>query len=1014
MAVVKAIHQAVSGRTRFKVEGLYRSESLKKHLEHSLSLREGVRQVSIHTLTGNVLIFYNSNQRPSDIASFVEMAVVAYRRLSPPKRGGINGNAVPAPALPTRREIPSRGKFRKAVVRSEDQESKPWHLMKAEEVMAHFGTDWATGLPEVLVKANLKKFGPNVLPESVPRSRWSILINQFKSLPVGLLWGAALISAFTGGVADALVIMSVVGINAAIGYTTESQAEKIIHSLKSLVRPSALVNRDGRIREVGAEEIVPGDLLVLRPGSYVAADARLLDARHLGVDESALTGESMPVAKSSGAIGDRNVPLADRTNMVYMGTLVTGGQGIAVVVATGRFSELGSIQTLIGQTGAPDTPMEKQLQMTGSQLVLICGAVCGVVFMVGLLRGYGFLQMIKVSISLAVAAVPEGLPAVATTTLALGLREMHRRHVLIRNLSAVETLGSIQSICLDKTGTLTWNRMSVTALQAGMRGLRVFDHRFLAGREEVDPFACEDLLKLVHISALCNESELFRKNGEYVVSGSPTENALIYLALGSGVDVLALREQFPMLKITHRSENRNLVVTLHGMVNPQNQVVAVKGSPTEVLALCRWCQKNGERHPLGEEDRQAIETANEQMAGESLRVLGVAYAWNDAPGAVSGEETAIGEGLVWLGLVGMKDPIRPRVKELIGSFHQAGINTIMITGDQTPTAFAIGNELKLSREEQLEILDSTHLSEMDPDVLKALCERVHVFSRVSPAHKLQIVYALQRLGKVVAMTGDGINDGPALKAADIGIAMGHTGTDVAREVADVILEDDHLETMIVAVSQGRTIYNNIRKTVHYLLSTNLSEIMVMFVATAGGLGQPLNAMQLLWINLVSDIFPGMALALEPPEPDVLSRPPRPPEEPIIQPGDFKRILFESSTLSAGGLGAYGYGLARYGAGPQASTLAFMSLSLGQIFHALSCRSKTRTLFNRQTGTSALQPNRLLHLAIGGTLALQGAALAVPGLRSLLGITPFGLIDGAVIGASSLWPLLVNEATKKGM
>jgi Ca2+-transporting ATPase len=363
--------------------------------------------------------------------------------------------------------------------------------------------------------------------------------------------------------------------------------------------------------------------------------------------------------------------------------------------------------------------------------------------------------------------------------------------------------------------------------------------------------------------------------------------------------------------------------------------------------------------------------------------------------------------LIWLGLIGMADPVRPGVQEVIGDFHQAGIETVMITGDQSATAYAIGKALRLSREEPLEILDSTHLNGVAPEVMTALASRVHVFARVSPAHKLQIVQALQRAGKVVAMTGDGINDGPALKAADIGIAMGNTGTDVAREVADVVLEDDHLDTMILAVSQGRTIYNNIRKSVHFLLATNLSEIMVMFGTLSTGLGQPLNAMQLLWINLLSDVAPGLALAMEPPEPEVLQQPPRDPAEPIMTSADFKRIGFESAVLSAGTLGAYGYGLLRYGMGAQANTLAFSSLTVGQLLHAFSCRSQT----HRVLGTTSLPANPYLRLAIGGSLALQLLTFIVPGLKSLLGLAPITLLDGAVIGLSALLPLVVNEATK---
>jgi len=429
----------------------------------------------------------------------------------------------------------------------------------------------------------------------------------------------------------------------------------------------------------------------------------------------------------------------------------------------------------------------------------------------------------------------------------------------------------------------------------------------------------------------------------------------------------------------------------------------VKGSPPEVLAMCPWYIKDGVQMSLTEEDRLRIETENERMAGSALRVLGAAYT-DVADGDAKAD---VQDGLIWLGLVGMVDPIRKGVKEAIGTFHQAGIDTVMITGDQSPTAYAIAKELNLSRNGPLEILDSTQLAPIDPEVLQALSTKVHVFARVSPVHKLQIMQALQRAGKVVAMTGDGINDGPALKAADIGIAIGHTGTDVARQVADMILEDDNLETMIIAVGEGRRIYDNIRKSIHFLLSTNLSEILVTFTAIAAGLGQPLNAIQLLWINLVSDIAPALALALEPPEPDVLRRPPRPAAEPIIQPSDLRRIAFESTVLSAGALGAYGYGMLRYGMGPQASTMAFMSLTSGQLLHAMSCRSDMHSVLSAE----AVPSNRYLNVALLGSLTVQVLALVIPGLRSLLGIAPIGLLDSLVIGGSALLPLMVNEASK---
>jgi Ca2+-transporting ATPase len=1025
MMLLKALHTAVPGRARFKVAGLYRCPELRDCIRGCLAADEGVGWFSLSILTGNLLIVVSNGRTTAEIACQVEGAVARFRAGNPHRRHPDPFSKQPDPGkwrtaaqLPLLRDavipkrVPGRGKMRRMVVRAADQEIRPWHLLAAENLLAETGTDRETGLTDTAVQASARRYGPNVLPEAVPRSRWSIFMGQFNSLPVGLLGVAAVVSAATGGLADAAIIMSVVLINAAIGYVTESQSEKIIYSLKNLVRPSALVRREGQLREIGAEQVVPGDLLVLRPGSYIAADARLLETRHLSIDESALTGESMPVTKHPGVLTREELPLADRNNMVYMGTLVTGGQGLALVVASARYTELGRIQLLVGEARPPETPMEKQLERAGRQLVLVSLAVCGLVFLVGLMRGYGLLQMLKVSISLAIAAVPEGLPAVATTTLSIGIRRMQRHHALIRHLDAVETLGSVQTICMDKTGTLTFNRMSVVGLHAGGEYLEVRDGRLIGSAGEQNPYQRDDLLKLIHVLVLCNESEVFRKNGEFVVTGSPTENALIDMAMRFGVDVPALREQFPLQTIQHRSDTRNYMVTEHGRVAAGEKLVAVKGSPLEVLANCRWVLREGSQAPLTDEDRQRIERGNEDMAGDSLRVLGVACAWSGDGEAVEAEPSMCCGGLVWLGLVGMKDPIRPRMKDLIDQFHQAGIKTVMITGDQAPTAFAIGRELNLSRGEPLETLEATHLSEVNPELLKALSEKVHVFSRVNPAHKLQIVQALQQTGRVVAMTGDGINDGPALKAADVGIAMGHAGTDVAREVADVVLEDDNLETMIIAVSQGRTIYSNIRKTVHYLLATNFSEIMTMVAMTAAGVGQPLTTMQLLWINLISDIFPGLALAMEAPEPDVLSRPPRDPQEPIIQAKHYRRIAFEAGTLTAGALGAYGYGLLRYGAGAQAGTLAFLSLSTGQILHALACRSTERTIFARSGKAEGLPPNPYLRLAIGCTLALQGAALFIPGLRNLLGITAIRPVDALAIGAGAVAPLFINEATKR--
>lgn len=1007
--MVRLVHARVQGRARFKVAGLYRDESLKHFLEEAVGATDGIVQVQASVLTGSVLVYFNGGQVARDISGLLRTTVAAYPRSSAAEPVRSNHDLpVSAGAMrPRRREKTAlnKRKFRKLITHASPQELIPWHVREVGEALQHFGTPRPEGLPALEAAARFTRFGPNALPEAVPRSGWSILFEQVKSVPVALLVAAAGISVVTGGVADAIAIMVVVGLNAVIGYATESQAERVIHSLKTLVQPIAHVVRDSTIQAVNAKEVVPGDLLLLRPGNYVAADARLLEASRMSVDESALTGESLPVAKRAVVLTEPDLPLGDRINMCYMGTLVTGGQGVAVVVGTGRYTEMGRIQSMVGETRPPETPMNRQLDELGTRLVVISGVLCGVIFLLGLLRGQGLLRMLKSGISLAVAAVPEGLPTIATTTLAIGIRNMRRQGVLIRQLSAVEGLGATQVICLDKTGTITQNSMTVVAVAVGGRQIAIRNHDFIGALGPASDKPGNDVETILLVVSLCSESEVVHRNGGWVVNGSATENALIHVAIDCQLDVAVIREQYPRLAIMHRSEQRNYMVTVHRLPDGK-RLVAVKGSPAEVLTLCNRQRRGNRNYKLKAEERLAMQTENERMAGGALRVLGVAYALMDGETALDEEQLP---ELIWLGLIGMVDPIRKGVKKLIGEFHEAGIKTVMITGDQSPTAFTVGKALRLSGDDTLSILDSTSLATMDQETMRALSQHTNVFSRVSPANKLQIVQAIQNGGKVVAMTGDGINDGPALKAADIGIAMGHSGTDVAREIADVVLEDDRLETMIIAVRQGRTIQANVRKSVRFLLSTNLSEIMVAFIANVGGMGQPLTEMQLLWINLVSDIFPGLALSLEAPEQDIMQRPPRDPHEAIVTPADLRRIGVEASVISAGALGCYGYGLARYGMGPRASTLAFLSLTIGQLLHTLSCRSETHTIFDRQ----GLPPNRYLTAALGGTFALQGLAMIIPGLRSLLGITAIGLADMLVIGGTSTVPLLVNETIKNG-
>ena len=1003
MPSVEVVHAMVPGRARLRVAGLYRSDAGYRTITVALEGRADIRLATANVLTGTILIHFAPERPLLQLLGELERLFGGLGGVEP-IREPVSLRRLAAAPPPARRAS-------RAGRRSVRTERRPpsktgvaanaslWHTLPAVEVLDRLGVDFRQGLAEQEAARRLSRVGPNALPEALRRSAPAIFLGQFNSLPVMLLGASALLSAATGGLADAAVILGVVMINAGIGYVTESQAERMISSLTSIPRPPVPLLRGGRVCQVATAEVVPGDLLLLTPGCLVPADARVVHAKELSVDESALTGESLPVTKLAEVRAGMEVPLADRANMAYMGTTVTGGSALAVVVATGRATELGLIQTLVGETRPPETPMQRQLNRLGNQLVWISLAICGGVFAVGLLRGYGFLPMLRAAISLAVAAVPEGLPTVATMTLALGLRDMRRKNVLIRQLSAVETLGSVQVICLDKTGTLTENRMAVLAVQVDGERLRIMDGRFYGPRGVVDPYAREALLRLLHVAVLCNESRLNGAGGAMSLDGSATENALLAMALGAGVDAEALRRRHPVLKTEYRAEGRAHMATWHD-AGAGERIVTVKGSPEQVLGLCRWYLAGGRVHAMTAEFRDAMRTANERMAGEALRVLAFAHGREDADGD--------SEGLVWLGLAGMADPIRAGTRELIALFHGAGIKTVMITGDQSATAYAIGKELNLSGDDTLEILDSTQIDRIEPELLSALAEKVEIFSRVSPTHKLQIVQGLQRAGRVVAMTGDGINDGPALKAADIGVAMGGVGAEVARSVADVVLEDDELQTMILAVAQGRTIYGNIRKAIHYLVSSNMSEIGLTFIAVAGGLGQPLNTMQLLWINLMTDIFPALALALDPPEPDVLRRPPRDPQEPIIRRQDFKRYGLEAAALTAGSLGAYGYGLMRYGPGPKAGTLAFMSLTLAQLLHAQSCRSETHGLFSAER----LPENRWLSGALIGSAALQLSTALLPPLRGLLGTTLIMPADALVVGVAASLPYLGIEAMKR--
>jgi len=1011
--VIQAIHTQVPGRARYKVTALYRSLPLQHYLEDYLTADPDILAVTANPLTSSVLIRFKPECPVAEIEGRLREAMQLWEGGARSKeqgarskeQGGAGGTPTPQEAL--------REAVREAVQEAGEMGGEAWYQLPLDRVLQRWGTEVNLGLSMATAEQRLAEYGPNQLVAAAGRSDLSMILEQFTTWPVALLSGAAILSGLTGGLVDAIVILGVVGVNAVIGYVTESQSEKIIQSLRQGDRPLVQVRREGTVVTIPIEAVVPGDLLLLRSGNYVAADARLIQSNNLGIDESALTGESVAVSKRVVELGAAMVPLAERVNMVFKGTFIVGGEGLAVVTATGSATEMGKIQTLVGETQVMETPLQRQLAEVSGQLVLLCGGVCGAIFAVGLGRGYGWLEILKTSISLAVAAVPEGLPTVATTTLALGIQNMRQRKILIRGLNAVETLGSVQVVCLDKTGTLTRNQMAVVAIQMATAALEltptgeISQAEFTGTATAIDAIA---LQRLLEIGTLCSESEITQAaDGTYAVKGTATENALVNLAIAQSLDVLDLRQRYPRRHLNPRTDSRNLMSTVHAMPDG-SQWVAVKGSPPEVLARCRAFLDQGVVKPLTLEDQQALEMANQALADRALRVLAIAYrelaTGSDLdPDRI--EPDHIEQDLVWVGLVGLADPIREGVPTLIEQFHQAGIDTVMVTGDQSPTAYAIGRQLNLNRDRQLKILDAYDLSTLEPEALAALADKVDIFARISPADKLQIVRALQATDKVVAMTGDGINDTPALKAANVGLAMGSGRAGVVHEVADVVIQDDNLSTIIDAVSQGRTIYNNIRKSVHFLLATNLSEIIVMAIATLFGWGEPLNALQLLWLNLVTDVFPGLGLALEPPEPGVLNQPPRNPNTPIIRNQDFQRIGIEASVLSMFALAAYGYALLKYGLGPKASTVAFMSLTIGQVLHTFSCRSETHRWFDAEP----LPRNPYVEVAIVGALVLQLLPLVVPGLGKLLKIAPLNPWDYGVIATAAVLPLLINEATK---
>ena len=868
-----------------------------------------------------------------------------------------------------------------------------WHRQDARQTVEICGVDPDRGLSAAEAAKRLARWGPNRLPGGTQRSLWRLVLEQFNDFMVLVLLAAAGVSGLIGERTDTVVILLIVTLNASIGVFQRWRADQALAALQGLAAPRARVRREGQWRSVPAEELVPGDIVALEAGDQVGADLRLIEVAQLQVDESALTGESVSVAKHTEALDGPQLMLGDRANMAFKGTLVTHGRAIGVVVATGSATELGKIARLLGEAGERLTPLQQRLADFGRRLTWVILGICIVIFVAGLLRGEPALLMALTAISLAVAAIPEALPAVVTVLLALGARKMVRHHVLARRLSAVESLGSVTFICSDKTGTLTRNRMHAERLLAPGRRWQTQDAQAPEGFEP-----------LLRAAALCNDAHRAPQNPAASGSdgrwrGDPTEVALVELAALAGLDKSALDAQTPRLAELPFDATRKRMTSFHRV--GERILAYTKGAPESVLPRCNQVLgANGRPEPI---DVAAWLADAEALAAQGLRVLALAQKEHAAvPGAPEPERDE--SGLTLLGLVGLIDPPRPEAAHAVRECRQAGITPVMITGDHPATARAIAHRIGILDDAREAVLSGPELASMDDDALRARVRAVRVYARMDPAQKIRIVEALQREGEFVAMTGDGVNDAPALKRADIGVAMGQGGTDVAREAAGLVLLDDNFASIVAAVREGRRIYDNIRKFVRYAMTGNSAEIWVLMLAPMVGLPLPLLPIHILWVNLLTDGLPGLALAAEPGEPDLMRRPPRPPKESLFAHGMAAHILGFGLLIAGLCLAIQAWAL--HSAQAHWQTMVFTVLTFGQLAHILAIRSETQALWRL-----GLRSNRPLLGTVLGTIALQLAVIYVPALNPIFRTEPLDVADLGLCLGSALLVWLAVEGEK---
>ncbi|HWO00144.1 MAG TPA: HAD-IC family P-type ATPase [Blastocatellia bacterium] len=881
------------------------------------------------------------------------------------------------------------------------------YAASATRVAQALCVDPSCGLSTGEADERRKRFGVNAIQTIRPRPAWRILLQQFASLIIALLAVAALIAWVTGDTVEALAISVVLVVNALVGFATEWKADRALDALRRQARASARVRRDGHETKVDAADLVPGDVIILNAGDRVPADARLFKSGNLRSDESALTGESAPVEKSSAAAAV-DAPLAERTSMLYLGTAIAAGHAIAIVTATGALTELGRIGKLVAESPDETTPLERRLAQLGHRLVYVVLVIAAVVMVTGWLRGDGLWLMAEVAISLAVAAVPEGLPAVTTLILALGVLRMARQNAIVRRLQAVETLGSTSIICADKTGTLTQNRMTVREYYLAE------GRRIVPSDSKPLPEENESLARAIRTTVLCNEAALTAAptDGPRAV-GDPTETALLVAAEEMDVDVSRLRAEYPkIIEVPFDAGTKRMITVHRGPTGAQ--LVALKGAPAVALDVCINYLDNGSLlRPLDDECRARFLAINNEMADRALRVLALAEKTLEGIGdqlpleALPELESKahLEGGYTFLGFVGMIDPPRPEVPEAIEQARSAGIRVVMLTGDQVNTARAIARELRLNGAQEVHALHARDLEGVSHDRLAEFARTANVFARVSPEDKLRIVEALVQSGEVVAVTGDGINDAPALKRASIGVAMGERGTEAAKEAADVVLADDNFSTILKAVEGGRTVYANIIKFVHMMFSHNLAEVLVIFVSIAAGWPLALLPLQILWMNLVTDVFPALALAVEPAAPGVMQRPPRSPKSSLLSRDLLVLIAWQAVLLAAITLSVYGWALESYGEGAHARTVTLMVIIGVQLGHMFNCRSRTRSAFE------GLRRNPYIWVATAIVIALQLIAIYVEAIARVLNTTRLTQTDWLITSGAVIAPILFVEATK---